>query len=109
MPVFGERFFQMTNAIFHYGLTPIQFSVYCYLVCCAGQKELCWPSVKTIALHCNCSENAVRSAIRALAERAFVRKVASKRCDKNGRWLQGNNHYYILELPKLPNTADNSA
>ena len=109
MPILGERFYQMSNAIFCYGLTPIQFSVYSYLVCCAGQKELCWPSVKTIALHCSCSENAVRSAIKILAERGFVRKVPTKRSAKDGRWLQGNNHYYIQELPKLPAPADRSA
>lgn len=99
----------MANAIFHYGLTPIQFSIYCYLLCCAGQKELCWPSIKTIAAHCGISENTARSALKLLAEREFIRKVASKRCDKNGRWLQGNNHYYILELPKLPVPAGRSA
>ena len=83
--------------------------MYSYLVCCAGQKELCWPSVKTIALHCGCSENAVRSAIKILAERGFVRKVPTKRSAKDGRWLQSNNHYYIQEPPKLPAPADRSA
>lgn len=28
MPVYGERFYQMSNVIFCYGLTPIQFFVY---------------------------------------------------------------------------------
>ena len=56
MPILGERFYQMSNAIFYYDLKPIPLAVYSYLVCCAGQKDLCWPSIKTIALHCNCSE-----------------------------------------------------
>lgn len=102
MPVFGERFYQMSNTIFYYQLTPIQFSVYSYLVCCAGQKDVCWPSMKTIARHCNCSENAARAAVSILAEREFIRKVPTKRCGRNGRWLQGNNQYYILSLPELP-------
>ena len=50
MPILGERFYQMSNAIFCYDLKPIPLAVYSYLVCCAGQKELCWPSIKTIAL-----------------------------------------------------------
>mgnify|MGYP000880488100 CR=1 FL=1 len=50
MPILGERFYQMSNAIFYYDLKPIPLAVYSYLVCCAGQKELCWPSIKTIAL-----------------------------------------------------------
>lgn len=56
MPVLGERFYQMSNTIFCYDLKPIPLAVYSYLVCCAGQKDVCWPSMKTIALHCGCSE-----------------------------------------------------
>ena len=55
MPILGERFYQMSNAIFCYDLKPIPLAVYSYLVCCAGQKDVCWPSMKTIALHCGCS------------------------------------------------------
>ena len=102
MPVYGEKFYQMSNLIFLYNLKPIQLSVYSYLVCCAGQKDMCWPSVQTIALHCGCSENAVRSAIKVLVEREFISKVHSKRPAKSGKWLQGNNHYYILPMPDLP-------
>ena len=102
MPILGERFYQMSNAIFYYDLKPIPLAVYSYLVCCAGQKDLCWPSIKTIALHCNCSENAARDAVRQLVDRGFIRKVKTTRCARNGKWLQGNNHYYILPLPALP-------
>ncbi|WP_455580576.1 helix-turn-helix domain-containing protein [Dysosmobacter sp.] len=102
MPVYGEKFYQMSNLIFLYNLNPIQLSVYSYLVCCAGQKDMCWPSVQTISLHCGCSENAARNAIKVLVEREFIRKVSSTRQVKSGKWLQGNNHYYILPLPDLP-------
>ena len=102
MPILGERFYQMSNAIFYYDLKPIPLAVYSYLVCCAGQKDLCWPSIKTIALLCNCSENAARDAVKQLTDRGFIRKVKTTRCARNGKWLQGNNHYYILPLPVLP-------
>ena len=102
MPILGERFYQMSNAIFYYDLKPIPLAVYSYLVCCAGQKDLCWPSIKTIALHCNCSENAAREAVKQLTDRRFIRKVKTSRCARNGKWLQSNNHYYILPLPALP-------
>ncbi|MBS5549435.1 MAG: helix-turn-helix domain-containing protein [Oscillospiraceae bacterium] len=102
MPILGERFYQMSNAIFCYNLKPIPLAVYNYLVCCAGQKDLCWPSIKTIALHCNCSENAARDAVKQLVERGFIRKVATKQMRCNGSWRQSNNHYYILPLPALP-------
>ena len=58
--VLGERFYQMSNAIFYYDLTPTEFMVYNYLVCVAGQKGVCWPSVHKIAVNCNCPENTVR-------------------------------------------------
>jgi len=29
--ILGGRFFQVSNTMFCYGLTPIQFAVYCYL------------------------------------------------------------------------------
>ena len=78
MPILGERFYQMSNAIFCYDLKPIPLAVYNYLVCCAGQKDLCWPSIKTIALYCSCSENAARDAVKQLVDRGFIRMVATK-------------------------------
>ena len=102
MPILGERFYQMSNAIFCYDLKPIPLAVYNYLVCCAGQKDLCWPSIKTIALYCSCSENAARDAVKQLVDRGFIRKVATKQMRRDGRWRQSNNHYYILPLPALP-------
>ena len=102
MPILGERFYQMSNAIFYYDLKPIPLAVYSYLVCCAGQKDLCWPSIKTIALHCSCSENAARDAVRQLVDRGFIRKAATnKLMRRDGSWRQSNNHYYILPLPAL--------
>ena len=91
MPILGERFYQMSNAIFCYNLNPIPLAVYNYLVCCAGQKELCWPSIKTIALHCSCSENAARDAVKLLVERGVVRKAATnKLMRRDGSWRQSN-------------------
>jgi len=101
MPIMGERFFQMSNAIFCYDLTPIQLAVYSYLKCCAGQKEKCWPGMKTIALHCGCSENAAREAVKVLHERKFIKKVITYRESRNGKRHQANNTYFILELPPL--------
>ena len=101
MSILGERFFQMSNAIFCYDLPPIQLAVYSYLKCCAGQKEKCWPSMKTIAAHCSCSENAARNAIKVLQERRFIKAVTTYRESRNGKRHQANNTYFILELPPL--------
>jgi len=99
--LFSKNYFKMSNAIFYYGLTPIQLAVYCYLVSCAGQKESCYPSIKTIAAACHCSKNAARDAVTELDRRDFINKVATYKDDGNGKIQQTNNTYYILYLPKL--------
>ena len=43
MAIPGEQYFKMSNAIFVYGLSPIQLSVYFYLCRCAGQRGSCQP------------------------------------------------------------------
>ena len=103
--ILGERFYQMSNAIFHYDLTPTEFMVYNYLVSCAGQKGVCWPSIGKIALNCNCSENTVRKAIDALVKKRFVRRVATYEDWQDGRSRQTNNTYYILDLPPVQSSA----
>ena len=101
MRILNERFFQMSNAIFCYDLTPIQLAVYSYLKCCAGQKEKCWPGMKNIAACCGCSENTARDAIKVLHQRRFIKKLTTYRESRNGKRHQSNNTYYILDLPLL--------
>jgi len=105
MSIPGECFFKMSNALFCYGLTPIQLAVYSYLVSRAGQKERCWPSMKTIAACCSCSKNAARAAIDELERHGFIRRVATYCDDHRGQSRQTNNTYYILDLPPLPRPA----
>ena len=97
----GEQFFKMSNAIFCHGLTPIQLAVYSCLVSCAGQKEKCWPSVRTIAACCGCSKNAARDAVSVLAERGFISRTKRRQEYANGRNRQTSNLYFILPMPPL--------
>lgn len=99
--ILGGRYFQLSNTVFCYGLSPIQLAVYSYLVSCAGQKEKCWPAMKTIAASCSCSKNAARDAVAELDRRGFIRRVETYRDEPNGKTRQTNNTYYILELPDL--------
>ena len=92
----------MSNAIFVYGLTPIQLSVYFYLCRCAGQRGCCWPSMKTIAKCCCCSKNAARSAVQKLDELGFIRTLATYEELADGGRRQTNNTYFILDLPPTP-------
>lgn len=101
MSILGERFFKLSNALFCYHLTPIQFTVYCFLVSSAGQKEVCWPSMKTIAANCGCSVNAAREAVRVLEQMGFIRCVKRYRDLPNGGVRQTSNSYFILDPPPL--------
>ena len=101
MSILGERFFKLSNALFCYHLTPIQFTVYSFLVSSAGQKGNCWPSMKTIAASCGCSANAAREAIKALEQQGFIRRVERYQDRPNGSMRQTSNVYFILEPPPL--------
>ena len=97
--ILGGSYYQISNTVFCYGLTPIQIAVYSYLLSCAGQKGKCWPAMKTIAACCGCSKNAVRDAVNELERRRFIRKTETFRDEANGKKRQVNNTYFILELP----------
>ena len=103
--ILGDHFYQISNAIFLYNLTPTEFMVYSYLVCCTGKNKSCWPSMRTIAVNCNCSENTARKAVASLAKKGFIRKVATYEDRQDGHSRQTNNTYYILDLPPVHSTA----
>lgn len=96
-----EKYFKMSNDIFRYGLSPIQLAVYSFLVSLAGSKEKCWPSMKTIAAYCNCSETSARNAVGILQEKKLIRKTATYCEGINGKSRQANNTYFILDLPPV--------
>lgn len=102
MNILNTNYFKLSNAIFCYGLTPIQLSMYSYLVSCAGQKEKCWPSMRAISAACGCSKNAARAAVDELVRRGFIRKTPTYQEGWGGKTRQTNNTYYILDLPNLP-------
>ena len=95
-----NNFYQMDNRIFNYALRPITFAVYSYLVSCAGSRGYCFPSVRTVALKCCCSESAARSAVKELEALGLIRKEYGYRENRFGVRQQTSNRYYILPLPK---------
>ena len=88
MSILNQQFFQMSNAVFCYGLKPIQLAVYSYLRCCAGKKE-----------------SAAREAIRELEQRGFIYTQPCYR-KRGGIVQQTSNTYYILDLPELPKSKE---
>lgn len=70
-----------------------------YLVFCAGHKRNCFPSVRTIAKKCSCSESAVRSAIKELTALGLISKEYCYRENRYGIRQQTSNTYGILSIP----------
>lgn len=89
----------MDNRIVDRGLKPIPFVVYCYLVSCAGSRGSCFPTVRTIAQKCHCSESAAREAVRQLTELGLIRKNYSCLENRCGIRQQTSNTYSVLPLP----------
>ena len=94
------QFYQVDAKVFALGLKPIPFAVYSYLVFCAGHKRNCFPSVRTIAKKCSCSESAVRSAIKELASLGLISKEYCYRENRYGVRQQTSNTYRILPIPR---------
>ena len=44
----SKCFFRLPNEIFNLRLDPFSFVIYAYLVCCAGSRGECWPSMETM-------------------------------------------------------------
>ena len=106
MTVYENKSYKVLNMVHGYGLTPYEFTAYCYLICCAGSRGVCYPSVKTIAGVCVCSENTARKAVYSLAEKMFIRIVETYSSLTNGRNRRTNNTYFILDLPELPRQTE---
>ena len=88
-----KEFFRMPNKIFDLGLTPIQFTLYSYLVSCAGSSTICWPSLKTICAKTGIGLTAVQDHLKVLEKRQIIQ--IGKRKTRNGNW---NNEYTLLSL-----------
>ena len=95
-----HSFYQMDTRVFDQQLRPIPFAVYSYLVFCAGHKRNCFPSVRTIAKNCSCSESAVRSAINELIALGLISKEYCYRENRYGVRQQTSNTYSILPIPR---------
>ena len=88
-----KEFYRLPNSIFDLGLTPIQFTLYSYLVSCAGSKSYCWPSLERISAKTGIGISAVQKHLKILEKRQIIR--IGKRKTRNGNW---NNEYTLLRL-----------
>ena len=98
-------YYRIPHHIFQLNLTPIQFTVYNYLVSCTGQNAVCWPSYKTISIACGISRNGAIQAIDALIQKRLIDKIPTTRRNVQGRTRTSNNEYRIHDLSDLDPSA----
>ena len=89
----SKEFFRLPNKIFDVPMTPIQFTIYAYLVCCAGSKGYCWPSLETISRKTGLSISAIQDHLKILERRKLIRKTKHGGPNRNK-----NNVYTLLDL-----------
>lgn len=73
-----KEFFRLPNNIFDLGLTPIQFTLYSYLVSCAGSSTICWPSLKTICAKTGIGLTAVQDHLKVLENGRSFRSASAR-------------------------------
>ena len=59
-----KEFFRLPNSIFTIPMTPIEFRLYAYLVCCAGSKGYCWPTFDRIIRDTGIKKTSLQNAIK---------------------------------------------
>lgn len=80
-----KNFFMLPNEVFNLMLSPVQLAVLCYLVRCADQTGICYPSIHTVASACVISDNTARKSLRYLARRKIIRKSGGFSVSKFGK------------------------
>ena len=88
-----KEFFRLFNKIFTIPMTPIEFRLYAYLVCCAGSKGYCWPTMDTIIRETGIKKSSLQNAIKVLQKRQLI----EVRKHRNYRG-PANNEYHLLSL-----------
>lgn len=89
-----EHYFRMYNKVFDLDLKATTFLVYSYLVCCAGNKGNCWPSLETISRKTGLSISTIQEHLKILEQRQLISKSRHR---SDGGWGK-NNVYTLLSL-----------
>ena len=88
-----KEFFRLFNKIFTIPMTPIEFRLYAYLVCCAGSKGYCWPTMETIMRDTGIKKSSLQKALKVLQKLKLVEV-----CKHRNYRGPANNEYHLLSL-----------
>ena len=88
-----NNFFCLPNNIFTVPMTAIEFQLYAYLVCRAGSKGYCWPTLDRIIRDTGIKKTSLQNAIKVLKARKLI--AVFKHRNPYG---YANNEYHLLSL-----------
>ena len=87
------EFFCLPNNIFTVPMTATEFRLYAYLVCRAGSKGYCWPTLDRIIRDTGIKKTSLQNAIKVLKARKLI--AVFKHRNPCG---YANNEYHLLSL-----------
>lgn len=86
-----KEFFMLPNNIFDMPLDVYAFKIYAYLVCCAGSRGECWPSLQKMSSKLGIAMSTVQNRINLLEKRKLI---AIHKHSGSGKYK--NNVYTLL-------------
>ena len=87
------EFFRLPNDIFSVPMTATEFRLYAYLVCRAGNKGYCWPTLDRIIRDTGIKKTSLQNASKVLKARKLI--AVHKHSNPYG---YANNEYHLLRL-----------
>ena len=94
----SEGFFRLPNDVFRIQLDAYEFKLYAYLVCRAGARGECWPSIPTMSEQLGMSKTTVQKKLKELEDRGFIEIENKSGLSKNGKPRTFNNHYIVHDF-----------
>lgn len=104
-----KQFLVLPNTVFDMPLDVYAFKIYAYLVCCAGSRGECWPTMNKMSKKLGIAISTVQDRIRQLEQRKLIaiRKHTGPSKYKNNIYVllaQDNPEIYrdLTEPEELP-------
>lgn len=91
-----KEFFMLPNQVFDFPLDVYAFKIYAYLVCCAGSRGECWPSLQKMSQKLGIAMSTVQNRISLLEKRKLI---SISKHSGNGKYK--NNVYTLLSTDNL--------
>ena len=82
MPKLNNNFTNILNKlIIDKNITTAEYRILCYLLMRAGNQDVCYPSLNTIAADTDIGLSTVKRAIPSLAKKGYLKKINRKKAN----------------------------